>query len=79
MARTLSYDQGLIQFGLVLGLAVNVRGREAQTVSKAPIVQASITVDPFEQLFGRYDDDPSWEDFPGWLKEYRASAPRDLA
>lgn len=26
---------------------------------------------PWPDLVGKYNDDPSWKDFPRWLKEYR--------
>ena len=79
MARTLTFNaQQVMQIGITYGLAmVAAQQSEARTVSSAPVIES--TQDPFEVLFGRYDNDPSWEDFPKWLKEYRASRQRNLA
>ena len=80
MARTLTYrPSDVFQVGIVYGLGLRLTlSQKAQTVSAATIVEPHAVTDPFEELFGRYDNDPSWEDFPRWLKEYRAKQ-RDLA
>lgn len=38
----------------------------------------TVQLDPWESIFGRFNDDPSWEDFPRWLSEqYCTDAPHD--
>lgn len=48
---------------------------ESKEVSARSTVVNTVTVqpDPWDEIFGRYDNDPSWEDFPRWLREHRRS------
>ncbi|MDQ5847276.1 MAG: hypothetical protein M3539_18475 [Acidobacteriota bacterium] len=73
MAQTLTFDSvTAFKVGIVYGYSV--ARRDSKTASKTVIASPHETgslKDPFEELFGRYDDDPSWEAFPSWLKRYR--------
>jgi hypothetical protein len=38
----------------------------------------AVEQDPWDHIFGLFNDDPSWQDFPGWLREqYQTSADPD--
>jgi hypothetical protein len=74
VAQTLFYkrDFQVLKFGVAIGY--NVAKLETQptnqTESIAPVIDSSS--DPLAGLFGRYNNNPRWADFPRWLKEYRS-------
>lgn len=72
MRQTLTYNPlQFVQLGAAYGYS-RAKGEQAsQTVSDAPVVEAA-SRHTVEELFGRYDKNPRWADFPRWLEEYRS-------
>ncbi len=58
----------------VLGKVVSV---EKKAVTARSATLTTITAqDPWDDIFGRFNNDPSWADFPRWLDEqYNATTP----
>lgn len=69
--------QGSLTASLGVAVAKIIRRLGLQDDAVVAISSAAGTVtvrpDPWDDIFGRYDEDPTWADFPGWLVEHRSN------
>ncbi|HXD32290.1 MAG TPA: hypothetical protein VN643_14310 [Pyrinomonadaceae bacterium] len=77
MARTLFTTESVFRAGLAAGVtAERIRSRRDQQLTvTVPEVQSSgnvVAANPWPNLIGKYKNDPTWEGFDDFLKEYRA-------
>lgn len=54
----------------VLGKVVSIETEEVSAQSSV-VDTVTIQADPWDEIIGRYDNDPSWQEFSSWLVEHR--------
>lgn len=74
MATTL--ERTLLHAGFSAGVIVtleHIKQRDQQLTATISEVQAAgnVSTNPWPQIVGRYEGDPSWDGFEDFLKEYR--------
>lgn len=57
----------------VLGRPIVEAEREENRAHSSVIHTVTIQPDPWDDILGRYDNDPTWDDFPAWLSQHRNS------